>query len=58
MTRVSRVLDRVSVVFEDPNLAANAGLIPVSTLVTRGPHMEKELSGKFADLLLWGRSPT
>ena len=35
MTRVSRGLDRVGVVFDDPNLVANAGLILVSTLVTR-----------------------
>ena len=35
MARVSRGLDRVGVVFDDPNLIANAGLILVSTLVTR-----------------------
>ena len=35
MTRVSRGLDRVGVLFDDPNLVANAGLILVSTLVTR-----------------------
>jgi hypothetical protein len=35
VARVSRGLDRVGVVFDDPNLVANAGLILVSTLVTR-----------------------
>jgi DDE family transposase len=35
VTRVSRGLDRVGVVFDDPNLVANAGLILVSTLAVR-----------------------
>ena len=35
MARVSRGLDRVGVSFDDPNLVANAGLILVSTLVSR-----------------------
>lgn len=35
MARVSRGLDRVEVVFDDPNLVANAGLILVSTLAVR-----------------------
>ncbi len=35
MTRVSRSLDRVEVSFDDANLVANAGLILVSTLVSR-----------------------
>jgi Transposase DDE domain group 1 len=35
VARVSRGLDRVEVVFDDPNLVANAGLILVSTLVVR-----------------------
>jgi Transposase DDE domain group 1 len=35
VARVSRGLDRVEVVFDDPNLVANAGLILVSTLALR-----------------------
>jgi Transposase DDE domain group 1 len=35
VARVSRGLDRVEVVFDDPNLVANAGLILVSTLAVR-----------------------
>jgi hypothetical protein len=35
VVRVSRGLDRVEVVFDDPNLVANAGLILVSTLALR-----------------------
>jgi hypothetical protein len=35
VTRVSRGLDRVGVVFDDPHLVANAGLILVSTLAVR-----------------------
>jgi hypothetical protein len=35
VTRVSRSLDRVEVVFDDSNLVANAGLILVATLVAR-----------------------
>ena len=35
MSRVSRRLDRVEVVFDEPNLVANAGLLLVATLVAR-----------------------
>ena len=35
MARVSHGLDRVGVVFDDPNLVANVGLILVSTLALR-----------------------
>ncbi|MDQ6949762.1 MAG: IS1380 family transposase [Actinomycetota bacterium] len=35
MAQVSRSLDRVGVVFDEPNLVANAGLILVATLVAR-----------------------
>ena len=35
MSRVSRMLDRVVVTFDDPNLVANAGLVLVATLVDR-----------------------
>ncbi len=35
MSRVSHGLDRVGVSFDDPNLVANAGPIPVGTLVLR-----------------------
>ena len=35
VTRVSRALDRVEVSFDDPNLAANAGLLSTATLADR-----------------------
>ena len=35
MSQVSRSLDRVGVVFDEPNLVANAGLLLVATLVAR-----------------------
>ena len=35
MTRVSRVLDRIDVSFDDPNLVANAGLLLTATLADR-----------------------
>ena len=35
MSRVSHVVDRVAVRFDDPNLVANAGLILVGTVVVR-----------------------
>ena len=35
MSRVSHVVDRVEVRFDDPNLVANAGLVLVGTLVVR-----------------------
>ena len=35
MSRVSHVVDRVAVRFDDPNLVANAGLVLVGTLVVR-----------------------
>jgi hypothetical protein len=35
VTRVSQGLDRVEVVFDDPNLVANAGLLLVATLTQR-----------------------
>ena len=35
MTRVSHGLDRVEVIFDEPNLVANAGLLLVATLSRR-----------------------
>ena len=35
MTRVSRVLDRIDVSFDDPNLVANAGLLLTATVAER-----------------------
>ena len=35
MSRVSRAIDRVEVIFDDPTLVANAGLILPATLMTR-----------------------
>ena len=35
MSRVSRAIDRVEVIFDDPTLVANAGLILPATLITR-----------------------
>ena len=35
MRQVSRGLDRIEVAFDEPDLVANAGLLPVSTLVVR-----------------------
>ncbi|MHB1510437.1 MAG: hypothetical protein ACYCST_13825 [Acidimicrobiales bacterium] len=35
MKPVSRGLDRIAVTFDDPNLVANAGLLLVSSLVSR-----------------------
>ena len=35
MTRVSHGLDRIDVIFDEPNLVANAGLLLVATLTQR-----------------------
>ena len=35
MTRVSHVIDRIDVTFDDPNLVSNAGLLLVATLTQR-----------------------
>ena len=35
MARVSHMIDRIDVTFDDPNLVANAGLLLVATLTQR-----------------------
>src|SRR3954462_7088503 len=35
VTRVSHALDRIDATFDDPNLVANPGLLPVATLTHR-----------------------
>ena len=35
MTRVSHAIDRIDVIFDEPNLVADAGLLLVGTLVVR-----------------------